>query len=62
MQAVKLIKRGNEIIEENEEGKRTLYATIIATEPDNTGYTIKPANTLEKTFIPKNWIDREETL
>jgi hypothetical protein len=61
MQEVKLIKKKNKIFEEDEEGLRKLYGTIMATEPDDTGYTVKPAGWGERrTFVPKNWIDREE--
>jgi hypothetical protein len=61
MQVIKLIKKGNEIFEEDEEGSRKLYATITATEPDDTGYTVKPAGWgRRRSFVPKNWIDREE--
>ena len=60
MKVIKFIKKGNKIYEENEEGSRTLYGTIIKTEPDDSGYTITPATMLRRTFIPKNWIDKEE--
>jgi len=61
MQEIKLIKKGHRIFEEDEQGLRKLYATITATEPDDSGYTITPVGRGEqRSFIPKNWIDREE--